>query len=438
MRSIGLDVHKRFAEVAIIEGNGPPASQRIGTTTAALRSFARTLRPDDQIVLEATMNTWAIADLLRESGARVVVSNPLRTRAIAEARVKTDKVDAATLAQLLAADFVPEVWVPDEEVRRLRREVAGRAALVRQRTQVRNRIHAVLHRCLEDTPTSDLFGVAGRAWLAELALPADERAQVGAALRVHEAIEAEIALLDRRLGEVALADERIERLMTIPGVGAVSALALVAVIGDVARFRRPGKLVSYLGLDPRVRQSGEREARTGHISRAGQAHARGLLIEAAHAAVGSPGPLRAFFRRIERRRGRPIALVAVARKLAVLAWYLLSTGERYRFERATLTRDKRNRLARSLGRKTERRRRDPAQPSLAVLRERELATLAEAEAGYKAGIASRTTRDAAAANGEATVRPSKGQDARRSSRPQRSALLTGSTASGEGGYASGT
>lgn len=212
MRSIGLDVHKRFAEVAVIEGDGPPTSRRIGTSTNALRAFARTLRPDDELVLEATVNTWAIVDILRESGARVVVSNPLRTRAIAEARIKTDKVDAATLAQLLAADFVPEVWVPADDTRRLRREVSGRAALVRQRTQVRNRVHAVLHRGLEDPPVTDLFGVAGRAWLAELALPADERAQLEAALRVHEAIEAEIAILDRRLAEAALADERVERL----------------------------------------------------------------------------------------------------------------------------------------------------------------------------------------------------------------------------------
>ncbi|MDP9265139.1 MAG: IS110 family transposase [Chloroflexota bacterium] len=253
MRTIGLDIHKRFAEVAILEGKASPVRQRIGTSSSALRAFAQTLRPDDQVVLEATMNTWAIRDLLCVSGARVVVSNPLRTKAIAEAKAKTDKVDALTLAQLLAADFVPEVWVPDEETRRLRREVAGRAALVRQRTQARNHVHAVLNRCLADAPISDLFGRSGRVWLKELALPQDERAQVEATLRVHQAIEEEIALLDRRLAQVALGDERVERLMTIPGVGAVNALALVAVTGDVRRFREPGKLVSYLGLDPRVR-----------------------------------------------------------------------------------------------------------------------------------------------------------------------------------------
>ena len=146
------------------------------------------------------MNTWSIRDLLAASGARVTVSNPLRTKAIAEAKVKTDKVDALTLAQLGQADFVAEVWVPDEATRRLRREVAGRTALVRQRTQARNRIHVVLNRCLQDCPASDLFGKAGQEWLSTLALPQDERARVDATLRVHAAIEAEIALLDKTLG----------------------------------------------------------------------------------------------------------------------------------------------------------------------------------------------------------------------------------------------
>ena len=225
--------------------------------------------------------------------------------------------------------------------------------------------------------------------------------------------------------------------MTLPGVGAVNALALVAVVGDVRRFHEPGKLVSYLGLDPRVRQSGEREAYTGHISRAGQAHARGLLIEAAHDAVTIPGPLRAFFDRIERRRGTQVAIVAVARKLAVLCWYILSTSERYHHERITLVRKKRMLLARTLGQKNDRRRRVPGEPTLAALRLQELALLAEAEAGYKADVTARAARDAAATKGEATVRPSKGQGARRSFRTQRSALPTGSTASKEQRYAGG-
>ena len=292
------------------------------------------------MVLEATVNTWAIADLLRERAGRVVVSNPMRTRAIADAKVKTDRIDAAGLAQLLAADFIPEVWTPDEATRGRRRQVAHRSSLLQQRTRLRNRVQAILHRNLLDCPFSDAFGKGGRRWLAEAALPTGERGQVESALRLLDALEAEVAIADRGVAEEALRDERVQRLMTIPGVGATTAFALVAVIGDVGRFPRPNQLVGYLGLDPRVRQSGDRPAYTGHISRQGQAHARGLLVEAAHAAVRRPGPLRAFYLRIRARRGSQVALVAVARKLAILTWHLLTKGEDYHWASPTRTAEK--------------------------------------------------------------------------------------------------
>jgi hypothetical protein len=207
---------------------------------------------------------------------------------------------------------------------------------VAQRTRLRNQVHAVLARNLIQAPVTDVFGQAGRRWLAELALPAHEREQVDSNLRLHDALDREVELVEGQLAGQALADGRVRRLMTIPGVGAITALALVAVIGDVTRFSGPRQLVGYLGLDPRVRQSGEKAARHGHISRAGQAHARGLLVEAAHVAIRTPGPLRAFHARIAARRGKQIALCATARKLAVLAWHLLSKDEDYRYGAPTI------------------------------------------------------------------------------------------------------
>ena len=294
MATIGIDAHKHFAEVAILEPGRPVRHRRIGTTPAELQAFVKRLGRQDQVVLEASFNTWALADLLQKHAGRVVVSNPMRTKAIASAKIKTDKVDAQVLAQLLAADFIAEVWVPDPTMRALRRRVSQRNALIHQQTALRNRVHAVLNRNLLDCPATDLFGKAGRQWLATAPLPAEERQQVESALRLLAALEAEIEAVERPLAETALGDSRVRRLMTIPGVGLVTALAIVGVIGDVRRFPRPNQLVGYLGLDPRVRQSGDRAARTGHISRQGQGHARGLLIEAAHSAVRTPGPLRAF------------------------------------------------------------------------------------------------------------------------------------------------
>lgn len=392
MRTIGLDVHKRFAEVAILSTGERSVrrGERIDATPAALRAFAATLGPDDQVVLEATVNTWAIADLLCGHAGRVVVSNPMRTRAIADAKVKTDRVDAAVLAQLLAADFIPEVWMPDEATRERRRRIAHRTTLVQQRTRERNRVHAVLHRNLVDCPHSDAFGVAGLRWLRQAVLPASERSQVESALRMLHALETEIAVADADIASEALQDDRVRRLMTIPGVGVTTAAALVAVIGDVKRFSRPNQLVGYLGLDPRVRQSGDRPARTGHISRQGQAHARGLLVEAAHSAIRTPGPLRAFHERTRARRGSQIASVAVARKLAILAWHLLHAGTEYRWASPSLTAGKWRRVELQAGaphRQGGWSARLPERPASGRAEERR--TLEQAEVTYRRFVSAR-------------------------------------------------
>ncbi|WP_408632667.1 IS110 family transposase [Mycobacterium saskatchewanense] len=179
-----MDVHREFAQLAVVEDGILRDEGKIGVTPEALRAWASELRPDDEVALEATGNSDAIATLLTPLVARVVVSNPSKTRAIAEAKVKTDKVDARILAQLLAADFLPPVWLPDDRTRSLRRQVMRRAHVVRQRTRLKNQVHAILARNLAPTPpVSDLFGKTGRHWLSRQPLPADERASVQALLR---------------------------------------------------------------------------------------------------------------------------------------------------------------------------------------------------------------------------------------------------------------
>jgi len=407
VRTVALDVHKRFAEVAVHEHGEVRRLGRI--ETHELGAFAESLRADDHVVLESTSMTWAIAELLGRHAGRVTVSNPIRTKAIASAKVKTDKVDAKVLAQLAAADFLPAVWAPDEQTRALRRRVSHRASLVRQRTRLRNQVHAVLARNLVEAPVSDLFGQEGRRWLAGVDLPAHEREQVDSNLRLHDALDAELEAVDGQLAQRALADVDVRRLMTIPGVGPVTALSLLAVIGEVARFPSTRQLVGYLGLDPRVRQSGERPARTGHISRAGQAHARGLLVEAAHVAIRTPGPLRAFHARLKARRGPQVALCATARKLAVLSWHLLSKDEDYRYGAPTITQRKLRRLQHQAGD-------DGPKISLTGETRRralERRLLEEAERNYRAHVAERARSGAGAATGEATlISPRGANDAR--------------------------
>jgi transposase len=352
MRWIGLDIGRDFAHVAVVDGGGPARKFERIRMGEDFRRFAATLRPDDVVALEASTNTWALADLLGQHAGRVVVSNPLRTRAIAAAKRKTDDIDAATLAELLAADYLPEVWQPDETTRRLRRLVSHRTALVRDRTAVRNRVSAILARHLLRPPVTDPFGIRGRAWLAALELPFDERLTLDSALRLETLLMGEVEGVERTIATLVVDDPRIGHLLTIPGIGLVTAAGMLAVIGEISRFGRPAKLVSYLGLDPRVRQSGDRPAMRGHISRAGQAHARGLLTEAAHAAARAPGPLASFHERIRLRRGAGVAIVATARKLAVLVWHLLAHDEDCRFAPAQRTALKRRELERLAGRGT--------------------------------------------------------------------------------------
>jgi transposase len=166
-------------------------------------------------------------------------------------------------------------------------------------------VAAVLARRLVRAPVSDVFGVRGRRWLAALELPLDERLTVDASLALDAVLTTQVTTAERMIATTLIEDARVRRLLTIPGIGLVTAAAILAVVGDITRFERPAKLVSYLGLDPRVRQSGDRPAMRGHISRAGQAHARGLLCEAAHAAIRAPAARTAFKQReLDRLAGR--------------------------------------------------------------------------------------------------------------------------------------
>jgi transposase len=354
-RYVGMDVHREFAQLAVVEDGLVRDEGRIGVTPEALRAWAQWLRADDEVALEATGNSDAIALLLMPLVARVVVSNPSKTRAIAEAKVKTDKVDARILAQLLAADFLPPVWLPDDRTRSLRRQVMRRAHLVRQRTRIKNQVHAILTRNLAPTPpVSDLFGKTGRHWLSQQPLPTDERATVAALLRQLDFHGSELARVDKELASQALGDRAVARLMTIPGIDAIAAISIVAAVGDFTRFDDADKLVAYVGLNPKVRQSGNSAPVHGRISKAGRAHVRGVLVEAAWSASRAPGPLRAFYQRVRARRGFQKAVVATARKMTILAWHLVTKDQDYAFARPGLVAHKQRKLELTAGAPSQR------------------------------------------------------------------------------------
>jgi transposase len=405
MRYIGLDVHRDFCTVAISEGGPARPAGRIASTPTALGDFAAGLGAQDRVVLEATGNAWAIAAILAPHAAEVVLAHPRKLRAIAEAKVKTDVLDARILAELLAADLVPRVWRADDTTLALRRLCARRRQIVRQRTRTKNEAHAVLLRNLVRVPLSDLFGPAGRRWLETIELPVDERMTLESCLRRVDFLADELGQVERLLAHHALGSDQIRRLMTIPGVDLITAATLVGAIGDVARFPSARHLVGYLGLHPRVRQSGSAPARHGRTSKEGSAAARHALVEAAWMATRAPGPLRAFALRVRARRGPNVAAVALARKLCVLAWHLLSRQEDYAFARPSLAQSKLRRLELLTGTGRPRFARAPKPESSAAVRQRERELADQAERTYQRLVAdwqAQGRRGAGAASGRAS------------------------------------
>jgi transposase len=241
----------------------------------------------------------------------------------------------------------------------------------------------VQRRLQEKPPCSDLFGVKGRRWLASLELPAEERESVDAATRHVEFLDIEVAAVEKLIAQQALSWPEIRRLMTVPGVNLICAASFIAAVGNPNRFLTSRKLVAYLGLDPRVKQSGEAPARSGRISKCGSPSARWALVEAAWTAVLQPGPLHGFYERTKTRRGHGKAIVATARKLAVLFWCMLTHDQDYAHQQPSLTRKKLRRLEIIAGAPKYTRRAAGIWSANDLMRTAELELAQQAETSYK-------------------------------------------------------
>ena len=385
MRVVGLDIHRVFAEAVMLDDGKVVRLGRVGMTRDHLEAFARTLTHDDHVVVEATCNAAAVVEVISPHVGRVVVANPRQVRMIAHARIKTDVIDATVLARLYASNFLPEVWLADPKTLALRRQVTRREQIVRQRVRLKSIAQSILHaHLLPQCPHADLFGVRGRAWLTAQDLPADERAAVERHMREYDRLGEDLRVVERELAREALADANVKRLMTIPGVDMVVAVGLAAAIGPISRFKGPDQLVAYFGLNPSVRQSGDGRPRHGRIAKQGRTHARTMLVEAAWQAVRGPGPLRAFYQRIAGRRGKHVAAVAVARKLAVIAWHMLTRDEDYAGVRPALHAKKLRDLELRAGQPARRGQRGPAyEYNLTRTRQEERRRAEQAEVAYR-------------------------------------------------------
>jgi transposase len=319
---VGIDVHRKRSQVAVVAEDGTvQLNKNTVNGTEPLLRLIGDLPAGTPVAFEAGFGWGWLAQLLEDYGFEAHLVHPLRCKAIASARLKNDKVDAAILAQLLRADLLPEAWIAPAEVRQLRALLRHRTGLVRLGTQQRNRIHAVVADFGYDRSGSYLSG-PGRGWLAGLDLPAASREIVADCLAVIDGLAPLTGRIDGELRQLAKADPRVKVLTTLPGVGQFTALVMLAEIGDITRFGSARKLASWAGLTPTVRGS-DLTVRHGHISKQGSAWLRWVLNQGAQTAKRSP-EFADSYAAIAKRRGKKIATIAVARKLLTRAWHLLA------------------------------------------------------------------------------------------------------------------
>ena len=322
---VGIDVHRKRSQVAVVAEDGKvQLNKNVVNGSEPMLRLIGDLPSGTPVAFEAAFGWGWLADLLEDYGFEAHLVHPLRCKAIASARLKNDKVDAAILAQLLRADLLPEAWIAPGNVRQLRAVLRHRISLVRLGTQLRNRIHAVAADHGYDRSASYWTG-PGRGWLAELELPAASREIITDCLAVIDALTVLTGRLDGELHAHAKADPRVKVLRTLPGVGEFTAMVMVAEIGDITRFPSARKLASWAGLTPTVRGS-DLKVRHGHISKQGSVWLRWALNQAAQTAKRSPD-FAASYAAIARRRGKKIATIAIARKLLTRAWHLLAEME---------------------------------------------------------------------------------------------------------------
>lgn len=321
-RYIGFDAHKSYAYVVELR-----EERTLGYRVAlpgGLENFKQRLDCDVQLVLEASTNSFRLADELAPHVGKLVVADPRQTRGAVSRAATTDQNSAEALARLLASDFVRAVWVPPQEIRSLRNLVELRLRLAKVRTASVNRIRALLRQEL----------VPGRPELVEDAV----RSQIGAdpwlqsfcgsLFRTRDFLRDECQRVDETLHSWSRASQDARLLMSIPGIGPLVAACIVADVGDIKRFDSPGRLCAYAGLVPRVHNSGQLH-RSGRITRAGRRSLRWAIGVAAMSASQVDGPLKQFRLKLCERRPKAVAMAACARKLLTTVWRVWKSGEPY-------------------------------------------------------------------------------------------------------------
>jgi transposase len=339
-RYIGIDIHKYYVMIGGQNRHQEWTLRPRQVQMARFRSWAeKNLKPEDEVVVEATSNVWDIYDIVVPLVRKTVVANAYKVRQIAEARVKTDKEDIRRLITLLIADIVPEVWVPPQHVRELRSLISFRWRLSKQITMSKNRLHSVVQRFNLNAPEGGLLTDKNKSWWDRQEFSDLTGFQVERDLEIVEHLEGQKEAIDQKLAELSNTEpwaSEVVYLMQIPGFGLIFSMVILSAIGDISRFARPRELVGYAGLGAGVHASGEKYQEKS-ITKAGRKELRWALVEAAWVAVRSDPYWKAQFIRLKKRMHVNKAIVAIARRLLVSIWYILTKREPYRhFDEETI------------------------------------------------------------------------------------------------------
>ncbi len=339
-RYIGIDIHKYYVMIGGQNRHQEWTLRPRQVQMARFRSWAeKNLKPEDEVVVEATSNVWDIYDIVVPLVRKTVVANAYKVRQIAEARVKTDKEDIKRLITLLIADIVPEVWVPPMYVRELRSLISFRWRLTKQITMSKNRLHSVVQRFNLDPPEGGLLTDKNKSWWDRQEFSDLTGFQVERDLEIVEHLEGQKEAIDQKLAELSNTEpwaSDMVYLMQIPGFGLIFSMVILSAIGDISRFARPRELVGYAGLGAGVHASGEKYQEKS-ITKAGRKELRWALVEAAWVAVRSDPYWKAQLKRLEKRMHRNKAIVAIARRMLVSIWHILTKREPYRhFDEETI------------------------------------------------------------------------------------------------------
>lgn len=332
-RYVALDIHKHYCVVAGVDREGRVTLQPVRVEHADLDEWLKkNLHETDSIVIESTTNAWHVYELLSPLVARVVVANPIKVKQIALARVKTDIRDTLILARLLAANLVPSVWVPPIHVRQMRQLLSQRRQWVETHTQILNRMHSVAHRHHLQHVRGKRFNEKTIGWQKDKRLSEMEQFQLSLEMENKVYIEKQIERISQEVRKMCHQKpwaESMTYLMQLPGFGVITAMTVLAAIGEIERFETSKHLASYSGLTPGLEQSGTKYRGKG-ITKEGRRELRWALVEAAQMAVKSDPLLKLRFQAFQKRMHRNQAIVAIARHLLELVWYVLKRRQPYR------------------------------------------------------------------------------------------------------------